>query len=280
MCVKTRLYGNFNNPLISYCLGQEFRALFLSTIEPLGPDGNTLNPTKSPCDPFVFNTLLTRAESLVVVVGNPNTLLCTEDHMVKKYGLSARCWSNFIHQCLSKNSFCVPMSVEKSVEKQNLFKKSLASKVAQLLKSPNSRISATSLKAVAPGLKPVCTVSRPIANTNHFKQPPNAPRSSQISSKPKTTPQHVTTSSNSQSSMPASSAHLISPRPTIAKVSSSKPSSSFVSGKCTTHLPKKAQLSIRDPRVDNGGAHQSTPSKGQYRISDILYKVYVIYVYI
>ena len=59
----------------------------------------------------------------MVVVGNPNTLLCTEDHMVKKYGASARCWSNFIHWCLSKNTFCVPEIVEKSVEKQISFKK-------------------------------------------------------------------------------------------------------------------------------------------------------------
>ena len=72
--------------VIHACAGQEFQAVFMSTTEPIDKDGNTCNPTKSPCDRYVFNTVLTRAKSLVVAVGSPLVLLNTEAHMVKLYG--------------------------------------------------------------------------------------------------------------------------------------------------------------------------------------------------
>ena len=66
-----------------------------------------MNPTKSLCNPYVFNTAITRARSLVVAVGNPFTLLSVEANVTKpKY-----CWREFITRCLEQNSFIIPDSV-------------------------------------------------------------------------------------------------------------------------------------------------------------------------
>ena len=93
--------------------------LFISTSEPvyIGPDGsvNPLNPTKSICDPFVFNTVMTSAQSLVVCVGNPFLLLRLEQSMVKKYGEKGRCWSHYLKACLDHNTVnCVAVQNEPS----------------------------------------------------------------------------------------------------------------------------------------------------------------------
>ncbi len=90
----------------------EFRALFLSTTEPVDTAGNTTNPTKSLCDPYVFNTVLTRSKSLVVAAGSPLALLGIEEHMVKKYGRKARCWSSYLRICLENGTFIIPPKVE------------------------------------------------------------------------------------------------------------------------------------------------------------------------
>ena len=109
--------------------GQEFQALFLSTTEPMDEDGNTTNPTKSPCDPYIFNTVLTRSKSLVVVVGNPVALLNIESHMKALYGKKARCWSSFIRLCLEQNSFLVPPEVEPDQLKRREFELRLKAKI-------------------------------------------------------------------------------------------------------------------------------------------------------
>lgn len=84
----------------------------MSTIEPVDAEGNTTNPTKSPCDPYIFNTVLTRSKSLVVVVGSPLALLGIEEHMVKLYGPKARCWSSYLKLCLEKDTLIIPPEVE------------------------------------------------------------------------------------------------------------------------------------------------------------------------
>ena len=88
----------------SGCLGQDFRALFISTSEPTKANGETCDSTKSISDPHVFITAITRARSLVVAVGNPFMLLKREEHMVKKYGDRGHCWSLFIKACLDNKS--------------------------------------------------------------------------------------------------------------------------------------------------------------------------------
>ena len=84
--------------------GREYRVLFLSTFEATNEDGSTRNPTKSIADPFVVNTVVTRARSLVVSVGNPYRLLNMEKHMCIKYGEKGKYWSNYLKRCIEKHS--------------------------------------------------------------------------------------------------------------------------------------------------------------------------------
>lgn len=109
--------------------GEEFRALFLSTIEPTDTTGNTTNPTKSPCNPYVFNTVLTRSKSLVVAVGSPLFLLKIEDHMKHVYGSRAECWSNFLRVCLRNGTFIIPRYVKSEDINALEFKSSLEARL-------------------------------------------------------------------------------------------------------------------------------------------------------
>ena len=104
--------------------GREFRAIFLSTSEPTQEDGETCNPTKSICDPYVFNTAITRAQSLVVSVGNPFILLREEQHMVKRYGNRGKCWSTYLQFCLEHDTLSIDPSLKVSrAEEQRLLEK-------------------------------------------------------------------------------------------------------------------------------------------------------------
>ncbi len=69
-------------------------------------DGSTLDGTKSFCDPYVFNTAVTRAKSLVIAVGNPFLLLKMEAHFVREYGEehNAHCWSTYLDFCIQNES--------------------------------------------------------------------------------------------------------------------------------------------------------------------------------
>ena len=58
-----------------------------------------MNPTKSICDQYVFNTIITRAQSLVVCVGNPFLLLSIESHTGQK-----QCWREYLKRCLEVSS--------------------------------------------------------------------------------------------------------------------------------------------------------------------------------
>ena len=95
-----------------FTIGREFRALFLSTSEPTDKDGATRNPTKSICDRYVFNTAITRTQSLVVAVGNPFMLLHTERHMVQKYGAKGKCWSNYLKLCFEHGTLFIHDSLQ------------------------------------------------------------------------------------------------------------------------------------------------------------------------
>ena len=64
-------------------------------------DGSTFDPTKSVCDQYVFNTVITRAKSLVVCVGNPFLLFSIEK---STSGYSIHCWREYIRRCLETSS--------------------------------------------------------------------------------------------------------------------------------------------------------------------------------
>ena len=86
--------------------GREFRAIFISTLEVTKEDGSTLNPTKTICDKYIFNTVITRAQSLIVCVGNPFLLFsiekCTADY--KKHEVPVYCWREYVKRCLETSS--------------------------------------------------------------------------------------------------------------------------------------------------------------------------------
>lgn len=97
MCVRTIM----SFLIIDFLTGREFRALFLSTSEQTHSDASSRNPTKSFSNPQIFNTAVTRAQSLVVAIGSPFLLLKTEQTM-KKYGTKGEVWSNFLKRCLKQ----------------------------------------------------------------------------------------------------------------------------------------------------------------------------------
>ena len=85
-------------------VGHEFRAIFLCTSEPLEQNGSSMDPLKSLCNPYVFNTAISRAKSLVVAVGNPFMLLKIEETMKSQQ----RCWKEYLRICLQKDTVFLP----------------------------------------------------------------------------------------------------------------------------------------------------------------------------
>ncbi len=100
-----------------FLTGREFRALFLSTSEPTHSDASSRNPTKSLCDPHIFNTAVTRAQSLVVAIGNPFLLLKTEQTKLEEYETKGEVWSNYLKRCLDHDSFIIPSSLNLTKKK-------------------------------------------------------------------------------------------------------------------------------------------------------------------
>ena len=119
----------------------------MGTSEPIKDDAETCNPTKSVCDRYIFNTVITRARSLVVSVGNPFLLLKTEKHMIKKYGETGRCWTEYLKSCLQHGTLDVSIEPEKYKQQKCLARlKELvctpvktASKSSNLTQNPQSQ---------------------------------------------------------------------------------------------------------------------------------------------
>ena len=76
----------------------------MSTMECINAEGAPTNPTKSLCDPKVFNTAITRAQGLIVAVGNPYRLMEVE----VKMDTSRHCWKEYIYNCLINETVLVP----------------------------------------------------------------------------------------------------------------------------------------------------------------------------
>jgi superfamily I DNA and/or RNA helicase/exoribonuclease R len=111
--------------------GREFEAIFLSTSEPLEADYTPRNITKSPCSPYVFNTALTRAKSLVVCAGNPFVLMETEKQMNK----DSSCWKDYIRRCVTCKTFVVPQKV---LDEDALKKEDVHCRIQDIIFSPIS----------------------------------------------------------------------------------------------------------------------------------------------
>ena len=88
--------------------------MFLSTSEPrLYQDGllqhiSTQRIGGSVSNQRVFNTVLTRAKSLFVAVGNPFYLLDAEQSLVEAEQQGIFCWKEFIKTCISRGSIVFP----------------------------------------------------------------------------------------------------------------------------------------------------------------------------
>ena len=95
---------------VNCSLGRQYRAIFLCTSEPVLEDGSTANPTKSICDRSVFNTVITRAQSLVVAVGNPFRLFAIEE----KSPSGAGCWKEYVRNCMQCRSLEVNVERDRS----------------------------------------------------------------------------------------------------------------------------------------------------------------------
>ena len=97
--------------IINYYVGTEYDVLFLGTAEPISheTDGSPkINDfSESLSNPYVFNTAISRARTLVVAVGNPILLLKIERCVTEKEfgGNKAKCWSNYLKYCLEKGTF-------------------------------------------------------------------------------------------------------------------------------------------------------------------------------
>ena len=79
--------------------------MFLSTAEPTDAHGAPADRIKSICNEYVFNTVITRAQSLIFVAGNPFFLL----HMGSHYRIN--CWTEYIRRCVQCQSFIPPANV-------------------------------------------------------------------------------------------------------------------------------------------------------------------------
>jgi len=108
-----------------YVTGREFRAIFICMIEKTKDDGSAADAVRSICNQYVFNTVITRAQSLVVCVGNPFLLLSIEKKRSTP-GYSIHCWREYIKRCLM--TFSLQLSplcydkVEESVVQKNICK--------------------------------------------------------------------------------------------------------------------------------------------------------------
>ena len=87
-----------------YCYslpGHEFKAIFLSLFGSLS-DGKLFHDTKSLCNPLVFNTVITRARTRVVAVGDPLQLLTYES--ANSAEVKQLPWHEYLKLCLEQNS--------------------------------------------------------------------------------------------------------------------------------------------------------------------------------
>lgn len=93
---------SFNCPTTHHFPGQEFSAVFLSTHEPTDRNGYPRDLVRSVCNEYVFNTIITRAKSLIYATGNPFLL----HHMGKAF--KNNCWAEYIQRCIQCQTLILP----------------------------------------------------------------------------------------------------------------------------------------------------------------------------
>ncbi len=80
--------------------------------------GKPINRTKTLSDRYVFNTAITRSQSLVVVVGNPYLLMKGEDNVGDTYNSqqNPKCWSHYLQRCIESRSFELSETIKRTSE--------------------------------------------------------------------------------------------------------------------------------------------------------------------
>ena len=76
--------------------------MFLSTFEPTDQYGKPRSPVRSVCNRYVFNTIITRAKSLIYAIGNPFLLLKMGTHF------DFNCWEEYMQRCITCDSLVLP----------------------------------------------------------------------------------------------------------------------------------------------------------------------------
>ena len=96
-----KVYNNIYNMYPPFLhVGLEYRTVIVCTSEPVTDDFEPFDPAKSPCDPRVFNTIITRSQSLVIAVGNPFRLMEIEKRMPE----DKQCWLSYLQRCWECNT--------------------------------------------------------------------------------------------------------------------------------------------------------------------------------
>ena len=152
---------SYNTVYVLLYTGREFRAVFLCTSEPIQHNGIVANPTKSICDKFVFNTVITRAQSLVVAVGNPFRLLGTEESLEN----GASCWKAYIRHCLECKSLTLANSVSHNCATSSL--KSLRERV--LIKTSELVVTTSQLHSTNTGDSILQAYSNAVLKKKHME---------------------------------------------------------------------------------------------------------------
>jgi superfamily I DNA and/or RNA helicase len=98
--------------------GREYKAVFICTTEPVDSKHSPEETTKSLCETTVFNTMITRACSLVVACGNPLRILQIESKLAD----SKHCWMEFLHRCMENKSLLLS---ERLSEERSQFRHAL-----------------------------------------------------------------------------------------------------------------------------------------------------------
>ena len=98
--------------------GREYKAIFICTTEPVDSKHSPEETTKSLCEATVFNTMITRACSLVVACGNPLRILEIESRIKNP----KHCWMEFLHRCMENKSLLLS---ERLSEERSQFRHAL-----------------------------------------------------------------------------------------------------------------------------------------------------------
>lgn len=86
--------------------GHEFDAVFLGLFEPAENDEKGAFFIKSLFNPYVFNTVLTRARTRVVAVGKPKEVIEFENasYDSQSYKIKLKCWHEYLKLCIQQKT--------------------------------------------------------------------------------------------------------------------------------------------------------------------------------